>query len=180
MSGMLLLSRWIDSVTVRLGKFVGWLCLAMVLIGAYNAVVRYLGRYIHMNLSSNVYLELQWYLFACLFLLGAAATLRHDAHVRVDVFYGRLTPRNQAWLNVAGTLLFLLPFCVFGVVSSWDYTMNSIALREMSPDPGGLPRYPIKAMIPIGFGLLGLQAISQLIKHIAVITTTKNEANHGG
>jgi TRAP-type mannitol/chloroaromatic compound transport system permease small subunit len=163
------ISRWIDSSNERIGQAVGWLTLAMVLIGAFNALARYIGTHVGMQLGSNTWLETQWYLFATVFMLGAAATLRHDEHVRVDVLYGRLSDRGRAWVDLLGTLLLLLPFCLLSGWASWDYVMNSWESREMSPDPGGLPRYPLKAIILLTFGLLFLQGISKLIKSVLVL-----------
>lgn len=162
-------TRVVDGVTTRLGRFISWLALAMVLIGAYNAIVRYLGRFIGINLSSNLYLELQWYLFSLIFLLGAGFALKEDSHVRVDVLYGRLQGRARAWINVVGSVLMLLPFSVFVLWVSWPTIQASWAVREGSPDPGGLPRYPLKAMIIVAFVLLIAQGISELIKDIAVL-----------
>lgn len=153
----------------RVGGAVSWLCLLMVGLGAWNALARYLGRFVGVDLASNSFIEAQWYLFSLLFLLGAASALREDAHVRVDVLYGRLGARGKAWIDLVGTLLLLLPFCVFGIVESWDWVLNSWQGREGSPDPGGLPRYPLKAMVPIGFALLGLQGVSMLIRKMTLL-----------
>ena len=169
MQHWLRLADGIDRFNERTGRFVYWLTLAMVLIGSYNAIVRYLDRYTGLALSSNTYIELQWYLFSLIFLLGAAYTLRHDAHVRVDVLFGRLSPRGQAWINLLGTVLFLIPFCVLMLWVSWPFVQSSWALREMSPDPGGLPRYPIKTALPVAFLLLLLQGVSLLIRQVAVL-----------
>ena len=169
LSALLAVSRGIDALNERVGRAVSWLALAMVLLGAWNALARDLGRFVGTDLSSNGFIEGQWYMFSLLFLLGAGYTLKEDAHVRVDVLYGRLGPRGKAWINVGGTLFFLLPFCVFGIWESWDWVLNSWAEREVSPDPGGLPRYPLKAMVPLGFLLLGLQAVSLLIKQVHVV-----------
>jgi TRAP-type mannitol/chloroaromatic compound transport system permease small subunit len=163
------LSQAIDRLNGAIGRFVGWLTLAMVLIGAYNAVVRYLGSSLGRGLSSNAYLELQWYLFSLVFLLGAAYTFREGAHVRVDLLYGRLGRRGRAWIDLAGTLLLMLPFTVFALWLSWPSVRNSWAVREVSPDPGGLARYPIKSVILLAFGLLVLQGISQAIKQVAIL-----------
>lgn len=158
------MSRAIDKMNGMIGQAVSWATLLMILIGAYNAIVRYLGRFIGTNLSSNVYLEAQWYLFSVVFLLGAAWTLKEDAHVRVDVMFDRMSSRVQRGINIGGALLLLLPFCVFVFWTSVPSIRNSWSIREMSPDPGGLPRYPIKALILVSVVLLGLQGISQLIK----------------
>ncbi len=160
----------IDRLNGLIGVAVAWLSLAMVLIGAFNAVARYLGRFAGASsLASNAWIETQWYLFSVLFLLGAAYTLREDAHVRVDVLYGRLGPRGKAWIDLVGTFVFLLPFCAFGIWSSWDAVANSIAIGEMSPDPGGLPRWPLKALIPVSFGLLALQGLAEAARRVVLI-----------
>ena len=164
------LSQEIDRANGAIGRCVGWLTLAMVLIGAYNAVVRYLGGYLGRNLSSNAYLELQWYFFSLVFLLGASYTFRQGAHVRVDLVYGRLGRRGRAWIDLIGTLVLMLPFTLFALWLSWPSVRNSWAVREVSPDPGGLARYPIKSVILLAFFLLVLQGISQAIKQVAILT----------
>ncbi|MEM7307113.1 MAG: TRAP transporter small permease subunit [Planctomycetota bacterium] len=169
MRGLLSASRAIDRLNDRLGRLVAWLALAMILVGAFNAVARYLGRFTGRDLSSNTYVELQWYLFSLVFLLGAAYTLRRDQHVRVDVLYGRLSRRTKAWIDLVGTVVFLLPFCVFVLWVAWPYVMNSVEVREGSPDPEGLPRYPIKAAILVSFVLLLLQGVSEAIKRLAIV-----------
>jgi TRAP-type mannitol/chloroaromatic compound transport system permease small subunit len=158
------LADGIDALNARVGGAVSWLCLVMVLLGAWNAAARYLGRFVGVDLASNGFIEAQWYLFSLLFLLGAGATLQKDAHVRVDVLYGRLGPRGRAAIDLAGTVLLLLPFCVFGVVESWDWVLHSWQEHEGSPDPGGLPRYPLKTVVPVAFALLGLQGIALAIR----------------
>ena len=158
----------IDALNERIGRAVSWLALVMVLVGAWNAVARYLGRFVGVDLSSNGFIEAQWYMFSLLFLLGAGYTLKEDAHVRVDVLYGRLSPRWKARIDVAGVLLFLLPFCVFGVSVSWEWVLNSWSDREVSPDPGGLPRYPLKAMVPLAFLLLGLQGVAMFLQRLEI------------
>ena len=164
MQALTRISDAIDALSARIGGWVSWLVLLMVLVGAFNALARYSGRFIGVNLSSNGWLELQWYLFSLVFLLAAADTLRRNAHVRVDVLFGRLPVRQQAVINVVGTGVFLLPFCAFGIWSSIPTVMASWHVWEVSPDPGGLPRYPLKTALPIAFALLGLQGISELIK----------------
>jgi TRAP-type mannitol/chloroaromatic compound transport system permease small subunit len=154
-------SRAIDAFHHRLGSWVTWLTLVMVLVGAFNALARYLGRTVGVNLSSNAWIELQWYLFSLVFLLGAAPALAKGAHVRVDVLYARVPPRARAWIDLLGSLLFLLPFTLFGLWSSWPAIRNSWAVREVSSDPGGLPRYPLKTMILVAFALLFLQGLSE-------------------
>lgn len=169
MQGLIRIGALIDRLNAAIGRGVSWLALAMVLIGAYNALARYLGRYIGAELSSNAYIEAQWYLFSALFLLGAADTLRADAHVRVDVLYGRCGPRTRAAIDLLGTLLLLLPFCVMATLWSLPAVESSWEIMELSPDPGGLPRYPLKTLIPISFGLLGLQGVSLAISRALLL-----------
>jgi TRAP-type mannitol/chloroaromatic compound transport system permease small subunit len=147
-----------------MGRLAGWLALVMVLVGAFNAVARYLGRYIGLSLSSNAYIELQWYLFSMVFLLGGAYTLLQNGHVRVDVLYSRLSRPARALVDLVGTAILLIPFAVVVLWLSWPSVRNSWVVLERSPDPGGLPRYPIRTMILVGFVLLLAQGISQLLK----------------
>jgi len=169
MQRLLKLSRWIDRLNDIIGSGVYWLCFVMVLVAAFNSIVRYGGRFTGFDWSSNAYLEAQWYLFSIVFLLGAAYTLRHDGHVRVDVIFGRLSAKRQAWIDLAGTVLFLIPFCALMIWVSIPMVTDSWSVMEMSPDPGGLPRYPIKTLIPSAFFLLLLQAISMIIRSVAMI-----------
>jgi len=164
--GLTLVHR-IDGLSERLGRAVSWLALAMVLVGAYNAIVRYLGRFAGWNLSSNAYIEAQWYMFSALFLLGASYTLKQDRHVRVDVLYARLSPRGRARLDLAGALVFLIPFCLFCLWVSWPSVRNSWEVLELSPDPGGLPRYPIKTLILVSWGLVLLQGVAEVLRNVA-------------
>ena len=159
----------VDAVNDRVGRLAAWLGLLMVILGAFNALSRYVGRFVGVNLSSNAYIEGQWYLFSLLFLLGAGYTLRHNAHVRVDVLYGRLGPRGQAWIDLVGTLAFLIPFAAVMLWLTVPSVRNSWAVWEMSPDPGGLPRYPIKTVIPIAFFLLLLQGAAIAVRRIAFL-----------
>lgn len=161
----------IDRLSDRIGRVTSWLALIMVLVGAFNAIFRYLGRFLGVQLGSNSWLELQWYLFSLLFLLGAAYALRYDAHVRVDVLFARLSDRARAWINIAGTVLLLLPFTIFMLIVSWPTVRNSWGIREVSSDPGGLPRYPLKTFLLVCFALLFLQGISELIKEIHALRT---------
>ncbi|MFB6250027.1 MAG: TRAP transporter small permease subunit [Salinibacter sp.] len=169
MDRWLRIARWIDRCSERLGRGLYWLTLGMVMIGAFNAIARYLDRYTGLGLSSNMWIELQWYLFSLMFLLGAAYTLKYDDHVRVDVLYSQLSRRGQAWINVGGTVLFLLPFCAVILWMSIPFVVNSWATLEGSPDPGGLPRYPIKTVIPLALVLVMVQGISVLIRETAVL-----------
>jgi TRAP-type mannitol/chloroaromatic compound transport system permease small subunit len=163
------ISAAIDRLNHGIGRAIRWLLAVMVLIGAYNALARYLNRFTEVNLASNAYLEAQWYLFSVVFLLGAAYALKENAHVRVDVLYGRLGIRGRAWIDLLGTSLFLIPFSVLMLWASWPSVAASWRVRELSPDPGGLPRYPIKALILVAFVLLLLQGISELLKRIAIL-----------
>lgn len=169
MRGMLAAAAGIDRLTGAVGRTASWLVLAMVLLGAFNALGRYLGRFLGVNLSSNAFIELQWYMFSLVFLLGAAHALRVGSHVRVDVLFGRLGPRARTWIDLVGTLAFLIPFCVFGLWVCWPSVASSWRVLEGSPDPGGLPRYPIKTVILISFALLLLQGLSQAIKGVAAL-----------
>jgi TRAP-type mannitol/chloroaromatic compound transport system permease small subunit len=169
MSALRRFSAFIDGLNDRIGAAIRWLVLIMVLVGAFNALARWLTRYTGVSLSSNAYLDLQWYMFSLIFLLGAAYGLNHDVHVRVDVLYSRLSKKARAWIDLAGTVLFLLPFSAVMLWVSWPAVANSWSIRETSPDPGGLARYPIKAVIIISFALLLLQGLSQLVKQIEVI-----------
>jgi TRAP-type mannitol/chloroaromatic compound transport system permease small subunit len=163
------MARSVDRLNDWIGSLIKWLTLLMILVGAFNALARYLGRYADLQLSSTAYIELQWYLFSLVFLLGAAYALNHDVHVRVDVMFSRLSPKGRAWIDLSGTVLFLLPFCFMMLWVSWPAVVNSWSVMEGSPDPGGLPRYPIKSVILICFGLLVLQGFAQLVKQVAII-----------
>lgn len=169
MQALLRVSRGIDALNQIIGTIGYWLVLPMILIGVWNVIGRFLGRAIGQTLSSNAFIELQWYIFSMVFFLGAAYTLKHNGHVRVDVFYSRFTWRRKALVNVLGTLIFLIPFCAIVIYFSWPWVLASWRNLEISNDPGGLPRYPIKTFILIGFGLLLLQGISELIKNLAIL-----------
>ena len=160
------LSHTIDYLNETVGRGVSWLTTVLVLVIGYDVAARYL-----FNTSSAGIVELEWHLFSFIFLLGAAYALKHDRHVRVDVFYQNFTARQQAWVNLVGTLLFLLPFCCITLIESWQFTVNAWRIQEGSPDPGGLPaRYIVKAAIPIGFLLLLLQALSLLFTSLLTLT----------
>jgi TRAP-type mannitol/chloroaromatic compound transport system permease small subunit len=141
-----------------------WLVLAVTLISAANALMRY-----GFGMSSNAWLEIQWYLFGAIFLLAAGYTLKHNGHVRVDVLYGRWPPRVRAWIDLLGAALFLLPLCVLMVWLSWHGFIESFQRGELSSDAGGLIRWPVRLLIPLGFALLGLQGVSELIKRVAFL-----------
>jgi TRAP-type mannitol/chloroaromatic compound transport system permease small subunit len=159
-------ARRVDALNDRIGRAIRWLVLAMVLVGAVLALTRYASRRLGLALNLAPAIEAQWYAFSVIFLLGAAYALRHDVHVRVDVVYERLGRRARSWIDIAGTVVFLVPFCVLMLWVSLPAVRASWQIREMSPDPGGLPRYPIKALILVSFGLLLLQAVSELVKDV--------------
>ncbi|MBI2568542.1 MAG: TRAP transporter small permease subunit [Candidatus Schekmanbacteria bacterium] len=169
MERLLRIAHAIDGAIDLLGRALAWLTLAMVLIGGFNALSRYAGRFTGVTLSSNAYIELQWYLFSLLFLLGASYALRHNVHVRVDVLYGRLGEKGKAAIDVAGTVLFLVPFCVLLAWISLPSVISSWQVLESSPDPGGLPRYPIKTVFPVAIVLVLVQGLSELLKRVAVL-----------
>lgn len=162
MLNLLKMSRLIDRLNATLGRWVAWLVLAAVLISAGNAVVRKL-----LNTSSNAFLEIQWYLFAAVFLLVAGDTLRRQAHVRIDVLSARWSKRTQAWIDIFGVLCFLLPLVVMVISLSWPLVARAYTTGEMSNNAGGLIRWPVLALLPLGFALLGLQGVSELIKRWA-------------
>lgn len=165
----------IDRTQERFGQWIIWIAFIMVLVAAFNTVARYTDRVSGLGLSSNMYIELQWYLFSMLFLMGAAYTLKHDAHVRVDLVYGRFGPVGKAWIDLVGTVLLLIPFCVLMLWVSWPAVMNSWAVMEVSPDPGGLPRYPIKTMVPVAFLMVLVQGVSMLCRAWATIRSGGTE-----
>ncbi len=168
MQQLLRLSRIIDAFNEMIGRLAYWLVILMVLVGVWNVIGRYLGRTIGQNLTSNALIETQWYIFDLVFLLGGAYTLKHNEHVRVDIFYTQWTPKRKALVNLLGTALFLIPFSIIIIIVSWGAVFNSWAILETSPDPGGLPRYPIKTMIIVSCILLILQGISEIIKNLAI------------
>lgn len=174
MDSWLRIAQRIDRFSEATGRILYFCTLAMVSIGAFNAIARYFDKYTGLGLSSNTWLELQWYLFGVVFLLGAAYTLKHDDHVRVDVLYGRLSRRGKAWIDLAGTVLFLFPFCGLLLYMSIPMVENSWAVLEQSPDPGGLPRYPIRTIIPIAFVLVMVQGVSMTIRSIAILRSEES------
>lgn len=161
---LLSLSRLIDALNERIGHIVYWLILLAVLVSAGNAVVRYA-----FNRSSNAWLEIQWYLFSAVFLFCAGYTLLHNQHVRIDVITGRLSKRVQAWIDVIGTLLFLLPMAITIMWLSWPVFIDAYRSHEISTNAGGLTVWPARLMVPVGFLLLVLQGLSELIKRIAYL-----------
>ncbi|ERT09955.1 tripartite ATP-independent periplasmic transporter, DctQ family [Lyngbya aestuarii BL J] len=165
---LLQISRLIDQFNEFIGRIVYWLALLMIGVGTWNVVGRYIGRSFGQNLSSNALIETQWYIFDVIFLLGAAYTLKHNEHVRVDVIQSRLNTKYKALVDFWGSVLFLIPFSVMVIIYSWGTISNSWKILETSPDPGGLPRYPIKSLIIVCFVLLIIQGISEAIKNFAI------------
>ena len=164
MAPLLRISALIDALNERIGKAVYWLVLAAVLISAGNAIVRKL-----FNMSSNAFLEAQWDLFAAIFLLCSGYTLLRNEHVRIDVLAGRLSPRAQAWIDVFGTLFFLLPVAILFIYLSWPVFVRTYTHGEISTNAGGLVLWPARLLVPIGFTLLSLQGLSELIKRVAFL-----------
>ena len=172
---MKLLNRFVEfvnKINSTIGKYTSWLTTALVLVVVFDVITRYV-----FNESSVAIQELEWHLFAILFLMGSAYTLQNDDHVRVDLFYSKFNAKQKAWLNILGTTIFLIPFTLLIIYASQNYVLNSFALNESSPDPGGLPaRYILKAFIPLSFLFLLLQGISLLFKSILEIKNFKEEA----
>ena len=148
-----------DRFYAIVSKLCAWTLFVMTILGALNAVLRYSSKFTGQVWSSNAFLEGQWYLFSAVFLLGAGYTLYKDKHVRVDVLYSRLSDTGQKRINLIGVVMFAIPFCLLGIWSSIDFVSNSWSIWEQSPDAGGLPRYPVKTLIPAGFILLLLQCL---------------------
>ena len=164
MSPLLGLSRLIDAFNDMVGKLVRWLVLAAVLISAGNAIVRKV-----FNVSSNSFLEIQWYLFAGVFMLGAGYAFLRNVHVRIDFISNKLTKRTNAIIDAVGIVVFLIPLCVILINLSWPFFTNAWTTNEMSSNAGGLIRWPVFLLIPLGFAILLLQAFSELIKRIAYL-----------
>lgn len=165
MNLLLALSRLIDKITTVIGKSTTWLILATTLISAANAIVRKL-----FDISSNSFLEIQWYLFAAVFMLGAGYGFLKNSHVRIDFIASKLSPRTRNWVDVAGIMAVLFPFCFLMIALSWPLFTQAYVSGEMSQNSGGLVRWPVYALIPAGFALLIVQGISELIKRIAFLT----------
>ena len=159
MNALLKLSRLIDALTERIGKAVLWLVLIVVLVSAANAIMRYTIHY-----SSNAFLEIQWYLFGVIFLFSSGYTLLRNEHVRIDLISSKFSKRGQVWIDIFGILFFLMPMAIVIMLLSWPVFMNAFESQEMSNSAGGLIVWPARLMIPVGFFLLILQAISELIK----------------
>jgi len=162
MHALLSISRAIDRINERVGRALAWLVLAAVLVSSLNAVSRYA-----LNKSSNAWLELQWYLFGAVFLLGAAYTLKDNQHIRIDIVSARLSQNARNWIEVIGHVLFLAPLCIMMVWLGAPFFWRSFMSGEVSSSAGGLIVWPAKLLVPLGFALLLAQAVSELIKRVA-------------
>jgi TRAP-type mannitol/chloroaromatic compound transport system permease small subunit len=170
MSMLLKFSRLIDWLSEWVGKLVMWLVLAAVLISAGNAIMRKA-----FNIGSNAYLEIQWYLFAAVFMLGAAYVFLHNGHVRIDFIAAKLSKRTNAIIDSLGIVVFVIPLCVILIDLSWPFFMRTYLSGEMSENAGGLIRWPVVLMIPVGFALLLLQSVSELIKRLAFLSGARDQ-----
>ncbi len=164
MRPLLAFSRGMDAVSAAFGRIADWMVLAACVVSAGNAVIRY-----GFSMSSNAWLEVQWYLFAATVMLGAAYTLYKNEHVRVDLLYMGYTNRTRLWVDVFGFIFFMLPAMVLLAWMTWPFFVDSFVRNEGSPNAGGLVRWPVKLMLPLGFFLMVLQGLSELIKRIALL-----------
>jgi TRAP-type mannitol/chloroaromatic compound transport system permease small subunit len=162
--GLLKASRVIDAINDRFGTLAIWLVLFACLISTGNALSRHL-----LNASSNAWIEVQWYMFAAIVLLGGPSTLKVNGHVRVDLFYSGASQRTRLWIDLLGGIFFLLPMCLILIYFTWPWFLDSWHINEASQNAGGLIRWPVKLMLPLGFVLMALQGISEIIKRIAAL-----------
>jgi len=162
---LLPITPYIDGISKLAGVVAAWLVLLACLVSSINASVRYL-----LNTSSNAWLELQWYMFAGMVLLGAAETLRRNEHVRVDLIYGAVSNRAREWIDLLGGIVFLMPMCLIMIYFTWPVFVESWRFNEMSSNAGGLVRWPVKLLLPLGFFFVLLQGISEIIKRAAALT----------
>jgi TRAP-type mannitol/chloroaromatic compound transport system permease small subunit len=163
----------IDFVNERLGRLATWAVLLSCLVSAGNALIRYA-----LDSSSNAWLEMQWYLFAVIVMLGAAHVLKVNEHVRVDVLYGRRSGTGKALTDLFGMIFFVMPVCVLMAWMSWPWFVDSYLSHELSSNAGGLLRWPVKLMVPVGFGMLALQGLSEIIKRVGFLTGTFEMDTH--
>ncbi len=161
---LLTLSRVIDALNEKFGVVANYLVLIACVVSAGNAASRYA-----FSASSNAWLEVQWYMFAAMVLFGAPYTLKVNEHVRVDLFYGMMSERTRLWIDIVGALLFLLPICLILIYFTWPWFVQSWEVGETSSNAGGLIRWPVKLMLPVGFALMALQGVSELIKRVAAL-----------
>lgn len=174
---LLTFSRFIDSISEWVGKLSMILVIITVVVGFYNVLVRYIGQFVGAQLSSNLFIEMQWYLYSLVFFLGFAYILKHGINVRVDFIYANWPKKRKALVDFWGHLLLLIPFCIIGIWVSINPVLTSWRQWELSPDPSGLPRAPLKTMIIVTFALLLVQTVSELIKLYVVL---KGEEIEGG
>lgn len=174
MNALLALSRAIDAVNTRIGRLVSWLIVVAVVISAGNAVIRKV-----FDASSNSWLELQWVLFAAVFLCCAPWTLIDNEHIRIDIVNARLSRRVRNWIDLLGGIFFLMPFTVVMLITSWPFFLNSYGINEQSLNAGGLPQWPAKALVPLGFVLLFVQCISEIIKRVAIMRGVIEDPHEG-
>lgn len=162
----------IDTFSEWSGRLVSWLVFALVMLICYDVVMRYF-----FQSGSTALQELEWHIFSLIFLLGAAYTLKHDGHVRVDVFYQKFSERGRAWVDLLGTVFLLIPFCVLIIYCSWPFVHNAYEMAEASPDPGGLPyRFLLKAAIPLCCALLALQGLALAIRNLRKLCDEKTQS----
>ena len=165
MSFLLKFSRLIDGLSDLVGKLAMWMILAATLISAGNAIIRKA-----FDTSSNAWLEIQWYLFAAVFLLAGGYAFLRNAHVRIDFISSKFSARTRNWVDVGGIIIFLMPLCYLMIYEGWPLFMNAWTSGEMSSNAGGLIRWPVYLFIPLGFALLALQGVSELVKRLAFLT----------
>lgn len=164
MAPLLAFSRGVDALNAAVGRVADWMVLLACVVSAGNAFVRY-----GISYSSNAWLEVQWYFFAAIVMLGASYTLFRNEHVRVDLVYGMMGERARIWVDVFGIILFLLPATVLLAWMTWPFFVDSLIRGEGSPNAGGLLRWPVKILMPVGFALLTLQGLSELVKRVALL-----------
>jgi TRAP-type mannitol/chloroaromatic compound transport system permease small subunit len=167
---LLKLSAGVDALNHQIGRLIRWLVLGSVLISAGNAIIRKA-----FNISSNGFLEIQWYLFAGVFLLGAGFAFMRNVHVRIDFISSKLSKRTNTFIDIAGIVVFLIPLCLIMVWLSWPLFSSALATGEMSQNAGGLIRWPAYLLMPLGFGLLLIQALSELVKRVAFLRGLRDE-----
>lgn len=175
MNALLALSRTIDTLSERIGRWMSWLILAAVIVSTVNAVIRKL-----FDVSSNSWLELQWVLFGAVFLLCSPWTLMSNEHIRIDIVNSLLPKSARNWIDVLGHVFFLLPLTIIMMLVSWPFAYRSFAINEQSVNAGGLAQWPAKFLIPIGFTLLFIQGLSELIKRLAIMSGQLADTTSGG
>ena len=178
MKVLLGVSKAIDWFTTLVGRVMFWVAFLMILIGVFNVLTRYIGRAFNVSLGGTLYIALQTYAFDLVFLLAAAYVLKADGHVRVDILFTTLSERSKAWVDIFGTLFFLIPFCLMGLLLSRQYVATSWRQQEHNLNAGGLPIYPIKTVILVGFAMLILQGVSEIIKRIDFLRGGRSDTRH--